>query len=112
VIRRNSPSEAYIQQIIIDQNEQPQIPPYPTGASRPLYRCDYTIYTCRPRHRFALAHQSLNAIITDINPRPDERRPSSTHIGVLDRPADHPSPRTDDDPRLPNRGGNALNTTR
>src|ERR1700733_7457920 len=65
----NSPSEAYVQEIIIDQTNTANYTPIPLGSSTPGSALSYTIYTGRVIGLISPTHP-LNAVITDINLAP------------------------------------------
>jgi hypothetical protein len=65
----NSPSEAYVQQIVIDQTSTANYNPILLGSSTPGPSVSYTIYTGRVFGLISPTHP-LNAVITDINLAP------------------------------------------
>jgi hypothetical protein len=69
VIGWNTPSEAYVQQIIIDQTNTANYNPIPLGSSTPGPSVMYTIYTGRIIGALSPTNP-LNAGITDINLAP------------------------------------------
>jgi hypothetical protein len=106
----NSPSEAYVLQIIIDQTNTANYNPIPVGSSTPGPSVSYTIYTGRIVGALAPTNP-LNAVITDINLAP-------TNGGLVNYTAVF-SIVTPTNPaarsglmihEVPNRGGNAINT--
>ena len=93
----SSPSEAYVQQIVIDQTTTANYSPIPLGSSIAGPAVSYTIYTGRIFGALSPTNP-LNAVITDINLAPTERRPRHLHLQLLDRHAHQPggAQRTDD----------------
>ena len=65
----SSPSEAYVQQIIIDQTNTANYSPIPLGSSVAGPSVSYTIYTGRIIGALSPTNP-LNAVITDINHAP------------------------------------------
>ena len=111
VIGWSSPGRAYVQQIVIDATNTANYSPIPLGSSTPVAPVSYTIYTGRIIGALAPGNP-LNAVITDINLAP-------TTNGVVNYIADF-SIVTPTNPaarsglmihEVPNRGGNAINTT-
>ena len=106
----NSPSEAYVQQIVIDTTNTANYNPIPLGSSTPGPSVSYTIYTGRVFGLISPTHP-LNAVITDINLAPKSG-------GLVSYVADF-SIVTPTNPaarnglmihEVPNRGNNAINT--
>ena len=111
VIGWNSPSDAYVQQIIIDGTATVSLKPIPLGSSTPASTATlYTIYTGRIFGELD-PHEHRNRIITDIELVP-------TNNGKVHYVANFEII-TPQDPsarsglmihEVPNRGGNAINT--
>lgn len=106
----SSPSNAYVNQIIIDSTNTANYDPIPLGSSTPGSAISYTIYTGRIVGMLSPT-QPLNSVITDINLAP-------TTGGLVSYTANF-SIITPTNPALrsglmihvvPNRGGNGINT--
>ena len=107
----SSPSHAYVQQIVIDQTAIANYIPIPLGSSTPGASTSYTVYQGRIFGALD-PHDPHNAIITDIDHAP-------TTSGRVDYIATFQIV-TPTDPaqrsglmihEVPNRGGNAINTS-
>jgi hypothetical protein len=114
----NSPSDAYVNQIVIDQMATVNFNPIPLGSSVPGASTSYTIYQGRI---FGLLDPKnpLNAVITDINNASWASFPSAAPDGMVQY-VENFQIITPTDPTqrnglmiqmVPNRGGNAINTS-
>jgi hypothetical protein len=112
VIGWNSPSNAYIQQIVIDQTATVNFAPITLGTSTPGPATSYTIYTGRIFGELNPNDSDNNKIITDVGlaPKNKGRVEYIANFEII-------TPR---DPTersglmihaVPNRGGNAINTS-
>jgi len=112
VIGWSSPSDAYIQRIVIDQTATVNFTPIILGTSTPGTSTSYTIYTGRIFGELKPNDPDNNKIITDIDLAPKNK-------GRVEYVADFEII-TPSDPtqrsglmihEVPNRGGNAINTS-
>src|SRR5580700_2697375 len=112
VIGWSSPSDAYIQQIVIDQTATVNFTPIILGTSTPGTATSYTIYTGRIFGELKPNDPDNNKIITDIDlaPKNNGRVEYIANFEII----------TPSDPTqrsglmihaVPNRGGNAINTS-
>jgi hypothetical protein len=105
-----SPSNAYVQQIIIDSTNTANYAPIPLGSSVTGSAVSYTIYTGRIIGALAPGNP-LNAVITDINLAPTSGGlVNYTAVFSIVTPT-NPAARSGlMIHEVPNRGGNAINT--
>lgn len=112
VIGWSSPSDAYIQQIVIDQKATVTFTPIILGTSTPGTATSYTIYAGRIFGELKPNDPDNNKVITDIDLAPKNK-------GRVEYIADFEII-TPSDPtqrsglmihEVPNRGGNAINTS-
>jgi hypothetical protein len=110
VIGWNSPSEAYVQQIIIDQTNTANYNPIPLGSSTPGPSVSYTIYTGRIVGALSPTNPA-NSGITDINLAPTSGGlVNYTAVFSIVTPT-NPAARSGlMIHEVPNRGGNAVST--
>jgi hypothetical protein len=110
VIGWNSPSEAYVQQIIIDQTNTANYNPIPLGSSTPGPSVSYTIYTGRIVGALSPTNPA-NSGITDINLAPTSGGlVNYTAVFSIVTPT-NPAARSGlMIHEVPNRGGNAIST--
>ena len=107
----SSPSDAYVQQIVIDQTATVDFKPIILGTSTPNSATSYTIYTGRV-FGVLKPNDPDNKIITDIDLAP-EHKGRVKYIADFEiiTPTD-PGQRTGlMIQEVPNRGGNAINTS-
>ena len=106
----NSPSEAYVQQIIIDTTNTANYSPIPLGSSTPGPSVSYTIYTGRIIGALSPTNP-LNAIITDINLAPTTSGlVTYTSVFSIVTPTNPAARSGMMIHEVPNRGGNAIST--
>ncbi|MBV9202297.1 MAG: hypothetical protein JOY83_21710, partial [Alphaproteobacteria bacterium] len=113
VISWSSPSDAYIQQIVIDQTVTVDFTPIILGTSTPdTTMTSYTIYTGRIFGELELDDPDNNKIITDIDLAPKNKRRveyvANFEIVTPTDPAQRSGLMIH---AVPNRGGNAINTS-
>ena len=107
----NSPSEAYVQQIIIDTTNTANYSPIPLGSSTPGPSVSYTIYTGRIIGALSPTNP-LNAIITDINLAPTTSGlVTYTSVFSIVTPTNPAARSGMMIHEVPNRGGNAITTS-
>ena len=112
VIGWSSPSDAYIQQIVIDQTATVNFEPIILGTSTPGPATSYTIYTGRIFGELKPNDPDNNKIITDIDlaPKNNGRVEYIANFEIIT-----PSAPTQRSGLMihgvPNRGGNAINTS-
>ncbi len=107
----NSPSEAYVQQIIIDQTNTANYTPIQLGSSIPGPSVSYTIYTGRIVGAISPTNP-LNAIITDINLAPTSGGlVNYTSVFSIVTPTNPAARNGLMIHEVPNRGNNAINTS-
>jgi hypothetical protein len=106
----SSPSDAYVQQIVIDQTAIVDYTPIPLGSSTPGASTSYTVYQGRIFGALD-PHDPHNAIITDIDHAPTTSGKvdyiASFQIVTPTNPAQRSGLMIHE---VPNRGGNAINT--
>lgn len=110
VIGWNSPSAAYVNQIVIDQTNTASYNPIPLGSSVPGSSVTYTIYTGRI---FGVldASNPLNSVITDLNLAAPVQSGTSYIAQFSILTPTNPAARSGLlIHEVPNRGGNAINT--
>jgi Alpha/beta hydrolase domain len=112
VIGWSSPSDAEIQQIVIDQTATVNFTPIILGTSTPGPATSYTIYTGRVFGELKPNDPDNNAIITDIDLAPKNKgRVEYVANFEIITPSD-PAQRSGLMVHaVPNRGGNAINTS-
>lgn len=112
VIGWSSPTDAYIQQIVIDQTATVNFKPIILGTSTPGPATSYTIYTGRVFGELKPNDPDNNRIITDIDLAPkDKGRVDYVANFEIVTPSD-PTQRSGLMVHaVPNRGGNAINTS-
>ena len=112
VIGWSSPSDAYIQQIVIDQTATVNFTPITLGTSTPGSATSYTIYTGRIFGELKPNDPDNNKIITDIDLAPKNKgRVEYVANFEIITPTD-PTQRSGlMIHAVPNRGGNAINTS-
>jgi hypothetical protein len=110
VIGWSSPSDAYVQQIVIDQTAIVDYTPIPLGSSTPGASTSYTVYQGRIFGALD-PHDPHNAIITDIDHAPTTSGKvdyiATFQIVTPTNPAQRSGLMIHE---VPNRGGNAINT--
>jgi hypothetical protein len=110
VIGWSSPSNAYVQQIVIDQTAIVDYTPIPLGSSTPGASTSYTVYQGRIFGALD-PHNPHNAIITDIDHAPTTSGKvdyiATFQIVTPTNPAQRSGLMIHE---VPNRGGNAINT--
>ena len=110
----SSPSQAYVQQIVIDQTATVNYSPIPLGSSTPGSPTSYTVYQGRI---FGVVNPSnpLNSLITDINNAAPVVSGSPNISYIADFQIVTPTNPAARSGLLiyevPNRGGNAINTS-
>jgi hypothetical protein len=112
VIGWSSPSDAYIQQIVIDQTATVNFTPIILGTSTPGTATSYTIYTGRIFGELKPNDPDNNKIITDIDlaPKNNGRVEYIANFEIITPSA--PTQRSGlMIHAVPNRGGNAINTS-
>jgi hypothetical protein len=111
VIGWSSPSDAYVQQIVIDQTATVNFTPITLGTSTPGAATSYTIYTGRIFGELE-PNDSENKIITDIDLAPNNKGRveyiANFEIITPSDPAERSGLMIH---AVPNRGGNAINTS-
>ena len=108
----SSPSDAYIQQIVIDQTATVNFEPIILGTSTPGSATSYTIYTGRIFGELKPNDHDNNKIITDIDlaPKNKGRVEYIANFEIITPSA--PTQRSGlMIHAVPNRGGNAINTS-
>jgi hypothetical protein len=107
----SSPSDAYIQQIVIDQTATVNFAPITLGTSTPGAATPYTIYTGRIFGKLD-ANVPDNQVITDIDLAPQNKGKveyvANFEIITPTNPAQRSGLMIHE---VPNRGGNAINTS-
>jgi hypothetical protein len=113
VIAWSSPSDAYIQQIVIDQTVTVNFTPIILGTSTPdTTTTSYTIYTGRIFGELKPNDPDNNKIITDIDLAPkNEGRVEYIANFEIVTPTDSAQRSGLMIHAVPNRGGNAINTS-
>ena len=110
VLGLSSPSNAYVQQMVIDQTATVNFNPIPLGSSTPGPSVSYTIYQGRV---FGLLNPSnaLNSLITDINlaPRSGGLVPYVANFQIV-TPTNPAARNGLMIHGVPNRGGNTIST--
>jgi Alpha/beta hydrolase domain len=112
VIGLTSPSDAYVQKIVIDQKVTANFTPITLGTSTPSSATSYTIYTGRIFGELKPNDPDNNKIITDIDlaPKNNGRVQYIANFEVI-TPTDPTARSGLMIQEVPNRGNNAINTS-
>ena len=107
----SSPSDAYVQQIVIDQTATMSFTPIILGTSTPSSATSYTIYTGRIFGELKSNDPDNNKIITDIDLAP-KNKGQVEYVANFEiiTPTDPTARSGLMIHAVPNRGGNAINT--